>query len=148
MCACGKNGASGTTPASDGGTSAACVHPLKDLPEEQREGTVAAATSNAMTKMQVGDKALVDCPLDGVGAAATPRVVFAHCGSVRAVTWSTASGGPGATSYFDVSGKLSGYREQRADNGYTCGDGRTAPVAVYGSVPTCQPWTEQRYCAP
>jgi hypothetical protein len=151
---CRGQGTSGTVPASDGGTSEACVHPLKDLPEDQREGTLAAATSSALTKMasaDVGGQALVGCPLEGASAA--PRVIVAHCGGVRSVMWSPgppgAEGGGGATSYFDVSGKLSAYRQETADPaGYTCGGGRTMRVAVYGSVPTCQPWTEQRYCAP
>jgi hypothetical protein len=144
---CAK-GTSGTAPSADGGTSEACVHVLKDLPEAQREGTVAAATSSAMTKMQEGGKPLVDCPLDGTPV--TPKVIFASCGGTRSVSWSGSAGGASATSYFGVSGKLSAYQESSGSGvaSYTCGDGRTARVAVYGTVPTCQPWTEQRYCAP
>ncbi len=145
---CAKKGISGTAPSADGGMSEACVHVLKDLPEAQREGTVAAATSSAMTQMQEGGKPLVDCPLDGTPI--TPKVVFASCGGTRTVSWSGNAGGASATSYFDVTGKLSAYRESSGSGapGYTCGDGRTAPLAMYGTVPTCQPWTEQRYCAP
>jgi beta-lactamase superfamily II metal-dependent hydrolase len=99
-----------------------------------------------MAALEPGGKALVDCPLDD--ANPQPKVVVASCGGTRSVMWSNGAAGETATSYFDVSGKLSAYQESsESPAGYTCGDGRTARVAVYGSVPTCQPWTEQRYCS-
>ena len=145
---CAHKGASGTAPSADGGTTEACVHPLEDLPEAQRDVTIASATSGAMTRMQEGGKPLVGCPLDGTGAA--PEVVFASCGVTRSVTSAHGPGHATTTSYFNVGGKLSAYQESSGNGeaGYTCGDGRTARVAVYGTVATCQPWTEQRYCAP
>lgn len=141
---CSRGGTSGTAPSADGGTSQACVHPLKDLSDDQQKVTVAAATSAAMSRMVAGGKPLVSCPLDDTHP--TPKVVVAHCGGTRSVAW--AADAAGAASYFDVGGKLTAYQESsEAPGGYTCGDGRTARVVVYGSVPSCQPWTEERYCS-
>jgi hypothetical protein len=147
LLACSRGGKTGAAPSADGGSREACLHPLKELSDEQQKVTVAAATAAAMTRMTEGGKPLVPCPLDDTHP--TPKVVVAHCGGTRSVAWSAdAPGAASATSYFDVGGKLSAYEESsEAPGDYTCGDGRTARVAVYGSVPTCQPWTEERYCS-